>query len=50
MKIISYNINKLEHQIYLDDNPLKRIIYDLKILDTDRKILFISLITLSILS
>ena len=41
MKIISYNINKLEHKIYLDDNPLKRIIYDLKILDTDRKILFI---------
>jgi 3-dehydroquinate synthase len=41
MKTISYKINRLEHKIFIERNSLKRIIYDLKNLDTDRKILFI---------
>ena len=41
MKTISYKINRLEHKIFIDRNSLKRIIYDLKNLETDRKILFI---------
>jgi len=41
MKILKYNIESVSHKVFIEKNPLERIVNDLTFLQTDKKILFI---------
>ena len=41
MKILKYEIDSVVHKVFIEKNPLKKIVNDLKILETDKKILFV---------
>lgn len=41
MRILKYEIDSVVHKVFIEKNPLKKIVNDLKILETDKKILFV---------
>jgi 3-dehydroquinate synthase len=41
MKIIKYKIESVDHKVFIEKNPLERIVNDLTTLQTDKKILFV---------